>query len=168
MGPLLVEDADELIEPGLLLQEVLRWRLGGFRHTDSRVKPKSELALAKGDTLSARIARGSPKSLNARSNTVKAIHRLSARERLAADQIATGKVADGERIAERRSASINSPLEAAHHRSLGGSIRPGGAGYVPNNAILRTTLYDVCGAVVRLNDCAPYCPEDCRSWLEVQ
>jgi hypothetical protein len=30
MGPLLIEDADELIEAGLLLQEVPGRRLGGF------------------------------------------------------------------------------------------------------------------------------------------
>ena len=41
-------------------------------HTDSLLSPNSAQALAKGTPLSVRIALGKPKSLNARSNTVKA------------------------------------------------------------------------------------------------
>jgi len=41
-------------------------------HTESLLKPKKALALAKGTPLSVRIDKGSPKSLKALSNTVNA------------------------------------------------------------------------------------------------
>jgi hypothetical protein len=65
MWPFLVVAFDEPVELLLLLQEVVSRGLGGL-------SPKMALALANGVPLSVRMVLGSPKSLNARSNTVNA------------------------------------------------------------------------------------------------
>ena len=100
MRPLAVVALDEVVELGLLLKEVARRGLASFfsvrcmrscrpfcwgfpglmrsrriprrsHHTESLLSPNSAHALAKGTPLSVRMALGRPKSLNARSNSVK-------------------------------------------------------------------------------------------------
>ncbi len=102
MGPFGVVAADEVVELGLLLKEVLRGRSGGLdlqgqmhalvaavllrmagldaldldaepqRPTESLERLNKALGLAKGTPLSVRMAVGKPKSLKALSNTQKA------------------------------------------------------------------------------------------------
>src|SRR5512135_3121351 len=70
------------------------------RHqTASLLKPKRACGLAKGTPLSVRMALGRPNSLNTRLNTGEGVGFLRRRQRLAAEQVASGEVADGERIA---------------------------------------------------------------------
>lgn len=69
------------------------------RNHQSFERPKIALALANGVPLSVRIARGRPKSLKATLEHGKCGLCASAGQGIAADQVASGEVGDGQRVA---------------------------------------------------------------------
>lgn len=146
MRALLVEDADELIEPGLLLQEVLRGRLGGFLlerqmhalmatvllrmprldalDVDPQAQPphrearqaKQGIGAGKGSTVVSADRPGKPKFLENPLKDGKGERRLGVGERFTADQIPRGEVGDGQRITVATVCELELPLVTTGRR----------------------------------------------------